>query len=274
MQTEDAAEKIAKLEAFLTRHPDWEYGSSLKMVIADAHVELGHYDPELVTRILLEALAMPGGGGCDEAIWRVERYSLKNQFPLPNARLVLKAARQKLFRDRRERAKKGSEVQRIWEEYALKQCEYRVPLVEGEILLERGDATGALPLLRQAETRGFLMGNDLLMVDEKGASRGVLPTGELDTLDLALAKAYAHIGNLPAARNHLARLSLHSWAADYQSDLQAIFKEVGWHQPTGREWTADPVQAGSFEFKDLEGKKVRYDDYRGKVVLLNFWATT
>jgi peroxiredoxin len=31
--------------------------------------------------------------------------------------------------------------------------------------------------------------------------------------------------------------------------------------------------APDFELKDLAGKKIRLSDYRGKVVLLNFWAT-
>ena len=31
--------------------------------------------------------------------------------------------------------------------------------------------------------------------------------------------------------------------------------------------------APEFELKDLAGKNVRLSDYRGKVVLLNFWAT-
>jgi thiol-disulfide isomerase/thioredoxin len=32
-------------------------------------------------------------------------------------------------------------------------------------------------------------------------------------------------------------------------------------------------QAPQFELKDLEGRTVRLSDYRGKVVLINFWAT-
>jgi thiol-disulfide isomerase/thioredoxin len=33
------------------------------------------------------------------------------------------------------------------------------------------------------------------------------------------------------------------------------------------------VEAPQFELRDLNGRKVRLSDYRGKVVLINFWAT-
>ena len=33
------------------------------------------------------------------------------------------------------------------------------------------------------------------------------------------------------------------------------------------------VEAPQFELRDLNGRRVRLSDYRGKVVLINFWAT-
>ena len=35
----------------------------------------------------------------------------------------------------------------------------------------------------------------------------------------------------------------------------------------------DPEAAPGFDLKDLNGKQLKLEDYRGKVVLLNFWAT-
>src|SRR5512135_3479289 len=37
--------------------------------------------------------------------------------------------------------------------------------------------------------------------------------------------------------------------------------------------SAGAVSAGSFLFKDLQGHEQRLQDYRGKWVLVNFWAT-
>lgn len=41
---------------------------------------------------------------------------------------------------------------------------------------------------------------------------------------------------------------------------------------TSLTFSADNV-APDFELKDLEGKRVSFKDFKGKVVLLNFWAT-
>ncbi len=35
----------------------------------------------------------------------------------------------------------------------------------------------------------------------------------------------------------------------------------------------DPDPAPAFQLKDLEGKELKLEDFRGKVILLNFWAT-
>ncbi|MDZ4383013.1 MAG: TlpA disulfide reductase family protein, partial [Thermodesulfovibrionia bacterium] len=36
---------------------------------------------------------------------------------------------------------------------------------------------------------------------------------------------------------------------------------------------ADPVEATDFTLKDLDNKRISLKSYRGKVVMLNFWAT-
>jgi peroxiredoxin len=41
----------------------------------------------------------------------------------------------------------------------------------------------------------------------------------------------------------------------------------------GQSSTGQQTTAPNFELKDLKGQTVRLSDYKGKVVLLNFWAT-
>lgn len=41
----------------------------------------------------------------------------------------------------------------------------------------------------------------------------------------------------------------------------------------GQQTTSPPAPAPVFELKDLKGRTVRLSDYKGNVVLLNFWAT-
>src|ERR1041385_228446 len=41
----------------------------------------------------------------------------------------------------------------------------------------------------------------------------------------------------------------------------------------GQESASSQTPAPAFELKDLKGRAVRLSDYKGKVVVLNFWAT-
>ncbi len=45
------------------------------------------------------------------------------------------------------------------------------------------------------------------------------------------------------------------------------------HSPVGLIGDVQGVQAPDFELASLDGRKVKLSDYRGKAVLLNFWAT-
>lgn len=51
------------------------------------------------------------------------------------------------------------------------------------------------------------------------------------------------------------------------SGLEALFAALGIHRP------AEPSEAPDFGLMSLDGRSVRLRDLRGKLVLLNFWAT-
>jgi peroxiredoxin len=51
------------------------------------------------------------------------------------------------------------------------------------------------------------------------------------------------------------------------SGLEALFAALGIHRP------AEPSEAPDFSLMSLDGRSVRLRDLRGKLVLLNFWAT-
>ncbi len=59
------------------------------------------------------------------------------------------------------------------------------------------------------------------------------------------------------------------WWAQHQSDFPPVKLEA-----PGVAWSArQRVPAGDFQLRTLEGKNVRLSDFRGKVVLINFWTT-
>ena len=60
-----------------------------------------------------------------------------------------------------------------------------------------------------------------------------------------------------------------AWWAEHQIEFPAVKLEVPAEAYTARR----PVPAADFQLHTLEGKPVRLSDFRGKVVLMNFWTT-
>jgi thiol-disulfide isomerase/thioredoxin len=69
------------------------------------------------------------------------------------------------------------------------------------------------------------------------------------------------------ARSGAARARL--WWAEHQAEFPARHIEVPRKAISG----SRPIPAGDFSLRALDGSRVRLTDYRGKVVLLNFWTT-
>jgi thiol-disulfide isomerase/thioredoxin len=71
------------------------------------------------------------------------------------------------------------------------------------------------------------------------------------------------------AKTKAATEKARSWWMQHQAEYPLVHlgvpAEAGAAQP--------PVPAGDFELQTLDGKTVRLSDYRGKVVLINFWTT-
>ncbi len=60
-----------------------------------------------------------------------------------------------------------------------------------------------------------------------------------------------------------------AWWAEHQNEFPPVKLEV----PAAACAARRPVPAADFELRTLEGKRVRLSDFRGKVVLMNFWTT-
>lgn len=71
------------------------------------------------------------------------------------------------------------------------------------------------------------------------------------------------------AKTKAAAENAKAWWAEHQSEFPPVKLEV----PAGAYTARRPVQAAEFELRTLEGKTVRLSDFRGKMVLMNFWTT-
>lgn len=71
------------------------------------------------------------------------------------------------------------------------------------------------------------------------------------------------------AKTKAAAENAKAWWAEHQSEFPPVKLEVPAVANTARR----PVPAAEFELLTSEGKTVQLSDFRGKVVLMNFWAT-
>jgi hypothetical protein len=269
-------ERRAKLEAFLKEHPDYPDPSDLLWSLADDYVESGAYDPAHVAQLIermVEAYPIQQQGSMASRM--VESYYLRYGLPLDGADRLLKLSRQIWMREKEDLNKEPNPDLRYggWVETR----ESWLLELEGRILLARGDAAGALKKLREADASRFAVGRGLLLRDSQGKLVADLPAGDTSTdwLNLSMAEAYNRLGNRPSALERLARVrNFGGFTDEIPLHLSKLRGELNLPPPRLTEFRADPLPAPEFTLEDLEGKKVSLSDYRGKVILVMFWATT
>lgn len=71
------------------------------------------------------------------------------------------------------------------------------------------------------------------------------------------------------AKTKTAAENAKAWWAEHQREFPSVTLEVPADAYAGR----SPVPAADFQLRTLEGRLVRLSDFRGKVVLMNFWTT-
>jgi thiol-disulfide isomerase/thioredoxin len=71
------------------------------------------------------------------------------------------------------------------------------------------------------------------------------------------------------AKTEAAAAKAKAWWSAHQAEFPPVKLQV----PAAALGVMEPVPAGDFELRDLDGRKVRLSNFRGKVVLINFWTT-
>lgn len=148
--------------------------------------------------------------------------------------------------------------------------------LQGKILLEKGMADQAAAVLNESVS---VTAQEESLLD---LGRAYAKLGKNDEAVDALSKAYAYEGNLqPEARASLDKVygaraktrPLDGLLKEAVDRRRAEVREAAIAKAVRDITKTEPKQAPSFSLTTLSGQKVELQDLRGKVLLLNFWAT-
>lgn len=271
-------ERIARCEAFLRDHPDYPDPYRILIVLVEAYVDTGRFNPARLAELLEQASSLSVLAGQSSPEFLVSRYYFKHHLPLDSAERLLQKGRAGIAAEETALARMSDSVQKDTKRYFLAMRKASIELSEGRILLARGSHQAALDYLLRAESTGFDAGwlGPSLQPAGKGAAQR-FPGGfsSPDNLNLALATAYLRTGDKKRAKQRLSLVNafmpeLHPEVA---LEREKLFQELDVHPPAPREARAEAVAAEDFRLKDLDGKEVALSDFKDRVVLAMFWAT-
>ena len=262
--------RIEQCREFARQHPEHQVNVVVLEALADALIEKGGFDvAELVGHVAALARLKPQAKAPIEL---VERYHLKHRLPTAAGLALLELARERLAQEERELALIDDEH---WREASARRIAHeraRTQVAEARLHLHDGAIDRGLQAVARGHAETDKLVKDIALVDAAGTSRGTLAAGVLEELHVLEAELRHQMGDDAAARVALAR----ALGVVGDVELRATYERLRGALGLGgadRIVTAAAQPAQDFALKDLQGKTVRLSDYRGKVVLVTFFAT-
>lgn len=268
---DDLDARIEACRAFVREHPRHQVTGEVLGSLADALVAKGGFRPDELTSCLEAKAELEDDSGAPLKI--VQRYHLKRDLPLQSGLRLVEMSRDRVAEDERELTLETNERRREALELRAAYDRAQADLYEARLYLKAGKAALALEALDRGRGHTAKLATDVVVRDAKGKIVHTLPTGVLEELDILTAEAHHRKGDDEAARKALRDV------IGFVDDLEvrAIYDELRAalrvDKGMGRSVTTQSAPAQAFELKDLSGKAVKLSDFRGKVVLVTFWAT-
>lgn len=269
-KTPELTQRIEQCKRFIAANEGHHATGDVLESLTDAMVEQGNFDAAELARFV-EMRCKTDEDATRLPVELVREYHVKHGLPIDSALRMLDEARARLDRDwdqdveaEKDDAKKRRSA--MWIDYQRMQTY----VLEGRIHLDHESPTAALSALDRAAKAALNVPSGVML---RGKTTQTLPTGMQDKLHLLRAASLHQLGRTDEAKAAFADTV--GFISDVQ--LRELYdktkKDLGLDSKSARLVTAQAQLAQDFALKDLSGKTVKLSDYRGKVVIMTFWAT-
>ncbi|MBV1859090.1 MAG: redoxin domain-containing protein [Nannocystaceae bacterium] len=269
-KTPELTQRIEQCKRFIAANEGHHATGDVLEALTDAMVEEGNYDATELARFV-EMRCKTDEDATRLPVELVREYHVKHGLPIDSALRMLDEARTRLDRDWDQdvEAEKDDASKRraaIWIDYQRMQTY----VLEGRIHLDHKSPTAALSALDRAAKAALNVPSGVML---RGETTQTLATGLQDKLHLLRATSLHQLGRTDEAKAAFADTV--GFISDVQ--LRELYdktkKDLGLDSKSARVVTAQAQMAQDFALQDLSGKTVKLSDYRGKVVIMTFWAT-
>lgn len=272
-KAQDLEDRIAQCKAFVSKHGEHQETSAVLTALADAMIEKGNYDSTELSKFIEQRCASEEEAR-DLPMELLREYHVKHKLPIDSAMRLLGEARSRIDQEwtddvtneKDEKAKKRAALY-------LSYRKIQTFILEGRVLMQHGEANKALAALEKAHGASVSFPSDIVITDGGGKELRTLGSGLLDDLHVLTAAALLELGRVEEAKEAFSR------AVGFVNDVEMrkmyadTRAELGLKGSGEKDITAEALPAQDFALKNLDGKTVKLSDYRGKVVLVTFWAT-
>lgn len=272
VRTPDPTARIAACKSWIATNPEHEGRGPVLAALVDAMLERGNFDAAELSGYVARRAQL------DERSYYLpyelaRDFHLRHRLPVADGLALLELSRARIHEARQELPLERDEKERRWAAIRLDHQTMRSWLLAARLHRAAGDEKAAKIDLGHARAAASKLGDEMVLVDESGKRVRTLATGVFDELHVLTAAVELALGDREAARAALGD------AVGFLDDLElrklydSTRETLGMHGASEQVVKAELEPARPFTLKDLEGKAVKLEDLRGKVVLLAFFAT-
>jgi thiol-disulfide isomerase/thioredoxin len=268
----DAAKKIVQCREFVAKHGAHPEAANVIDGLFEALGAQGEPDKAELATLARKRVALEPNGH-ERPFELLREVHLEHTLPVAEADAMIAVAKERLVQEAEDAELESNEEYKQYMRLAVKQGELELATLEARIHLAHGDGKRVLEVLARARELGDAMAKHVVAFAADGEPVKTFRTGAFDTLSVLEAAAHRKLGDDAAARAALAQV------VGFVSDLKLrklydeTREQLGDVAKPMLAVRGEPELAQAFALENLDGKTTKLTKYKGKVVLVAFWAT-